>query len=67
MFALFKATVNVVDHAKKSAIARELLLELAPEKAKSSTLMKGALVDLLNDDENEDRKFAFHAFDDQVK
>jgi len=53
VYALFKATVNIVDHAKKSAIARELLLKLAPEKAKSRTLMRGALVDLLDEFEND--------------
>lgn len=57
MYALFKAKVNIVDHAKKNAIARELLLELAPEKAKSQSAMKEALVDLMDEDEA-DREFA---------
>lgn len=42
--------MNVVDYAKKRAIAKELLQELVPEKAKSSTLMRGALVDLLDNE-----------------
>lgn len=57
VYALFKAQVNIVDHAKKNAIARELLLELAPEKAKSQSFMRDALVDLMDEDEN-DREFA---------
>lgn len=47
--------MDVIDHAKKSAIAKELLLELAPDKAKSRLAMRGALVDLM-DDSPDDRK-----------
>ncbi|KAK9894329.1 DNase I-like protein [Cystobasidium minutum MCA 4210] len=53
VYALFRAKVNVVDHAKKAAIAKELLLELAPEKARTQSIMRGALVDLM-DEESED-------------
>lgn len=55
VYALFRAKVNVVDHAKKAAIAKELLLELAPEKARTQSIMRGALVDLM-DEESEDRE-----------
>jgi hypothetical protein len=49
VYALFRAKVNVVNHAKKDAIAKELLVKLAPEKVRSESALRNAVADLVND------------------